>query len=81
MEKKHGNQLKDDAKYEALRQAGNSKEKSARIANTPDSEKHNSKDKLEDRAKASLLKEAKTIGIIGRQKMTKEKLITAIREH
>ena len=33
MAKNHGNQIKDDAQYEALRRQGSSKEKAARIAN------------------------------------------------
>lgn len=35
MTKNHGKQIKNDAKYEALRKQGASKEKAARIANTP----------------------------------------------
>ena len=33
MAKDHGAQIKDDAKYEALREKGMSKEKAARISN------------------------------------------------
>jgi hypothetical protein len=36
MAKDHGPQIKDDERYEKLREKGMSKEKSARIANTPD---------------------------------------------
>ena len=43
MTKDHGKQIKDDAKYEALRRQGASKEKAARIANTPDSGKRAAK--------------------------------------
>ena len=35
MAKDHGPSIKDDERYEALRQEGMSKEKAARIANTP----------------------------------------------
>ncbi len=34
MARNHGQQIKDDAQYEALRKQGASKEKAARIANT-----------------------------------------------
>ena len=34
MEKNHGNNVKNDKKYEALRDKGYSKERSARIANS-----------------------------------------------
>lgn len=35
--KNHGKQIKEDAKYEALRRKGASNEKAARIANSPNS--------------------------------------------
>ena len=35
MAKDHGPSIKDDEQYEALREKGMSKEKAARIANTP----------------------------------------------
>ncbi len=35
MARDHGPQIKDDEQYEALRRQGASKEKAARIANTP----------------------------------------------
>ena len=38
MAKDHGPSIKDDERYEALRQEGMSKEKAARIANTPPDE-------------------------------------------
>ena len=38
-----GNRIKDEDKYEALREKGASKEKAARIANTPDSGKKGGK--------------------------------------
>ncbi|WP_343565804.1 Rho termination factor [Sphingobacterium sp.] len=80
MTKNHGKQIKDDAKYEALRREGYSKKKSARIANTPDSGKKGGKSTdLDERSKTELLAEAKKIGIKGRHKMTKENLIKAIR--
>ena len=80
MTKNHGKQVKDEAKYEALRREGYSKGKSARIANTPDSEKKGGKSvDLDERNKTELLAQAKKIGIKGRHKMTKQNLIKAIR--
>lgn len=82
MVKDHGKQIKDDAKYEALRREGASKEKAARIANTPDASKKGGKSSpLEERTKSELLSQAKNIGIKGRHGMTKDKLIYAIRNH
>lgn len=78
---KHGKQIKDDEKYEALRREGASKEKAARIANTPDSGKKGGKaSNLEDRTKKELLEEAKKIGIKNRHSMKKEELIKEIRK-
>lgn len=82
MAKNHGKQIKDDAKYEALRREGASKEKAARIANTPNSSKKGGKSSpMEERSKTELLAEAKKIGIKGRHNMNKETLINAIRKH
>ncbi len=82
MTKNHGNQIKDDAKYEALRREGASKEKAARIANSPNaSKKGGSSSPLEERTKKELLEEAKIIGITGRHDMNKTTLIHAIRNH
>ncbi|MFE7086901.1 DUF7218 family protein [Sphingobacterium spiritivorum] len=82
MSKDHGNQIKDDEKYEALRNKGMSKEKAARIANTPDASRKGGKSSnLDERKKSELLAEAKKIGIKGRHSMTKSKLIDAIRNH
>lgn len=82
MVKDHGKQIKDDAKYEALRKKGMSKEKSARIANSPDaSKKGGQASDLTSRTKSELLEEAKKIGITGRHEMKKDELIMAIRNH
>lgn len=82
MAKDHGKQIKDDEKYEALRDEGMSKEKAARIANTPNaSEKGGKASKLEARTKAELTKEAKKIGITGYSKLNKKQLIDKIRHH
>lgn len=78
--KNHGNTIKDDEKYEALRREGMSKQKAARIANTPDSGKKGGKaKKYEDRTKEDLYREAKKVGIEGRSKMSKKELIHALR--
>lgn len=82
MAKNHGKSIKDDKKYEALRDEGMSKEKAARISNTPDASKKGGKaNPLDDRTKEQLLQEAKKIGITGRHKMNKSELIHAIRNH
>lgn len=82
MAKDHGKQIKDDAQYEALRKKGMSKEKSARIANSPDaSKKGGEATDLDSRTKSDLLAEAKKIGIAGRHSMKKDELINAIRNH
>lgn len=82
MAKDHGSQIKDDEKYEALRDEGMSKEKAARIANTKNSgEKGGKAQKYEDRTKEELYKEAEEIGIEGRSEMDKNELISALRNH
>lgn len=82
MTKNHGNQIKDDAKYEALREQGMSKEKAARIANTPDASQRGGRaSNLESRKKQELLEQAGQIGIRGRHSMNKHELIAAIRHH
>jgi hypothetical protein len=66
MAKDHGPSIKDDAKFEALREEGMSKQKAARIANTPNSGKKGGKAKdYEDRSKQELYEKAKQVGIPG----------------
>lgn len=77
-----GPQVKDPEQYEALRDKGYSKQKSARIANSKDAEKRGGKaGKYEDRTKADLYEEAKKVGIEGRSKMTKAELAKALRNN
>lgn len=77
-----GNRIKDEDKYEALREKGASKEKAARIANTPDSGKKGGKaSDYEDRSKEELYNKAKEVGIEGRSKMSKKELMNALRNH
>lgn len=84
MTKDHGSQIKDDKQYEALRDQGYSKEKSARIANSNSHEagkKGGKGAKYEERTKGELYQKAKEVGIDGRSKMSKEELIDALRNH
>jgi hypothetical protein len=82
MAKDHGPSIKDDAKFEALREEGMSKQKAARIANTPNSGKKGGKAKdYEDRSKQELYEKAKQVGIPGRSKMSKDELKNALRNH
>lgn len=74
--------IKNEDQYEALRDKGASKEKAARIANSPNSgEKGGESTKYEDRSRDELYQKAKEIGIKNRSKMNKNELITALRNH
>ena len=74
--------VKNEEQYEALRDKGYSKEKSARIANTPDSgEKGGKAEKYEERTKEELYQQAQKVGIEGRSKMSKKGLIKALRDN
>lgn len=86
MVKNHGNQIKDDKTYEALRDRGESKEKAARIANAKaggqqPSRKGGQHGRYEDWDKDSLYQQARKVGIDGRSKMNKGELIDALRHH
>jgi hypothetical protein len=84
MPKDHGPSIKDDKRYEALRKKGMSKEKAARIANTPANEagkKGGQSPKYEEWSVEDLKEKAKQIGIDGRSKMSKQQLIDALRNH
>ena len=82
MARKDSPQIKNEDQYEALKREGMSKEKAARIANTPDSGKKGGRaSKYEDRTKNELYKKAKEVGIDGRAKMSKQELINALRNH
>lgn len=81
-------QVKDEKTYRKLRQSGNSKQKSARIANAAAGSsrrkvgsKGGSSAGYQDWSKADLLKRAREIGIKGRSTMSKSQLIGALRNH
>lgn len=74
--------VKNEAQYEALRDKGYSKEKAARIANTPDAGKKGGKAKpYEEWTKDELYDQAKNVGIDGRSTMKKAELIKALRNN
>jgi hypothetical protein len=87
MAKDHGPQIKDDAKYEALRDKGMSKEKAARISNAqanPDmhpSEKGGKQPPYEEWTKDQLYRRAKEIGVEVKSSMRKDELIDRLRNH
>lgn len=75
-----GPQIKDKDQYEALRDKGYSKQKSARISNSQGAEKRGgSSGDYKDRTKEDLYAEAKKVGIQGRSKMSKKELMKALR--
>jgi hypothetical protein len=84
MAKDHGPSIKDDERYEALRREGASKEKAARIANTPAEEagrRGGEAEPYEEWTVEELRERAGEIGIEGRSHMDKDELIDALRNH
>ena len=86
--KKPGPSVKDDELYEKLRDEGNSKEKSARIANAAANtsrsavgRKGGKSGSYDDWTKADLLERARELEIEGRSSMAKGELIEALRNH
>ena len=80
--------IKDEKTYQKLRQEGESKEKSARIANAAAgtsrqevATKGGKSGSYEDWPKGDLVKRAREIGIKGRSTMSKEQLVKALRNH
>ncbi len=84
MAKDHGPQIKDDERYEKLREKGMSKEKAARVANTPRAQagkRGGQSPRYEEWSREDLYEKAKQVGIKGRSKMQKSQLIDALRHH
>jgi hypothetical protein len=83
-QKRPGPSVKDPKQYEALRDQGASKEKAARIANTPRktaAKRGGHSGSYDDWNKDDLVRRAGEIGIEGRSKMSKDELIDALRNH
>jgi Rho termination factor, N-terminal domain len=81
-------QIKDEKTYQKLREQGESKEKSARIANAAAASSRKAVGRkggkggsYADWSKEDLVKRAREIGIKGRSSMTKKQLIDALRNH
>lgn len=77
------NQIKDEEKYEALREKGMSKEKAVRIANSGKqaSQKGGKSKKYDEWSKEDLYEKAREVDIEGRSDMNKDELINALRNH
>lgn len=74
--------IKNEDQYEALRDKGYSKEKSARIANTPNASKKGGKAKpYEEWTKKELYEKAKEIDLNGRSTLNKKELIKSLRNN
>ena len=83
-----GPSVKDKKIYEALRAEGNSKEKSARIANASANSSRSTVSRrggtspaYDDWTVTDLRKRAAEIGVDGRSSMNKQELIDALRDH
>ena len=81
-------QIKDEKTYQKLRERGESKEKSARIANAAAGSSRRQVGKrggkspsYQDWSKQDLLRRARDIGIKGRSSMSKGELVKALRNH
>jgi hypothetical protein len=81
-------QIKDEKTYRKLRESGESKEKSARIANASAASSKSTVGRrggkspsYEDWSKQDLVERAREIGIKGRSTMSKADLVKALRDH
>ena len=80
MAKDHGPSIKNDEQYEALVDDGMSKEKAARIANSPGaSQRGGESSPYEEWTRDELYDRAQELDIDGRSDMTKDELIEALR--
>lgn len=80
MARDHGPSIRNDEQYEALREQGMSKEKAARIANSPGASRRGGESPSYDEwTKDELNARAQELGIEGRSSMTKDELIDALR--
>lgn len=86
MAEKSSSRIKDEELYEELREEGNSKQKSARIANAAARDGRKAVGKrggksgsYEDWSVIELMEKAREVGINGRSKMRKSELIEALR--
>jgi hypothetical protein len=79
--KDHGPQIKDDEAYESLREDGHAKEVAARIANsdTSASRKGGKAPAYEDWTVEELRERAAELEVDGRSSMSKDELISALR--
>ena len=80
----HGSSIKHPDQYEALRDEGMSKEKAARISNSPTtktSQKGGNHAPYEEWTYDELYDKAQEVDIEGRSDMTKSDLIEALRNH
>ncbi len=74
--------IKNEGQYEALREKGYSKQKAARIANSPNAGKKGGMAKpYEKWTRTELYDQAKNVGIKGRSKMNKAELIHSLRNN
>lgn len=81
-------QIKDEKTYTELRKHGESREKSARIANAAAGSsrskvgrKGGKSGSYDDWSRQDLVNRAREIGIKGRSTMTKAELVKALRDH
>lgn len=86
--KSPGPSVKDKKTYEKLRDEGNSKEKSARIANAAANtsrktvgRKGGQASNYQDMTVEQLRRRAREVGVSGRSTMSKAQLIDALRNH
>ncbi|MEP6803443.1 MAG: Rho termination factor [Flavobacterium sp.] len=74
--------INNEKQYQALLEIGYSKEKAARIANSPDaSEKGGNAKPYNEWTKDELYQEARRVGIQGRSYMSKKNLIESLRNN